>query len=282
MKHVFLGPLLKVLYRPKARGLENVPVEGPVILAMNHVSFMDSLFVPLALRRRVVYLGKSDYFDSAKTRWFFKMANVIPVKREGGTAGEAAIQAGVREMKKGLAVGIYPEGTRSPDGRLYRGKTGVARMALLAGAPVIPVGVFGTRELQPPERRMPKLSGRVQIVFGKPLRFDRFAGQDRDRFVLRSATDEIMYEIMMITGQEYVDEYASRVKAEMAAKAKAEATATAAADAQAGSPSPEAPSAGDPSEPSSDPAAVNAVVDDVSSVRVVGSGDEAAERSDRS
>ncbi|MFL5800028.1 MAG: lysophospholipid acyltransferase family protein [Actinomycetota bacterium] len=222
MKHVFLGPLLKVLYRPKARGLENVPGEGPVILASNHVSFMDSLFIPLVLKRRVVYLGKSDYFDSAKTRWFFKLVSVIPVKRDSGTAGEAAIRAGVRELEKGVVVGIYPEGTRSPDGRLYRGKTGVARMALLAGCPVVPVGVFGTRELQPPEKRMPKLSGRVQVVFGKPLSFERFAGQDRDRFVLRSATDEILYEIMMITGQEYVDEYASRVKAQMAKAAKAQ------------------------------------------------------------
>src|SRR5213595_2102241 len=117
MKHVFLGPLLRLVYRPKARGLENGPAEGPVILAANHVSFMDSLFIPLALKRRVVFLGKSDYFDKAKTRWFFKAANVIPVKREGGTAGEAAIQAGVRELKKGAVVGIYPEGTRSPDGR---------------------------------------------------------------------------------------------------------------------------------------------------------------------
>jgi len=223
IKHVFLGPLLKVLYRPKARGLENVPADGPVIFAANHVSFMDSLFIPLVLKRRVVYLGKSDYFDSAKTRWFFKMVNVIPVKRDGGTAGEAAIQAGVRELRKGLVVGIYPEGTRSPDGRLFRGKTGVARMALLANAPVIPVGVFGTRELQPPDRKMPKMSGRVQIVFGKPLSFERFEGQDRDRFVLRSVTDEILYEIMMITGQEYVDEYASRVKAELTKRAEAEA-----------------------------------------------------------
>jgi 1-acyl-sn-glycerol-3-phosphate acyltransferase len=177
---------------------------------------MDSLFIPLVLRRRVVYLGKSDYFDHARTRWFFKMVNVIPVKRDGGTAGEAAIRAGVQELKKGLIVAIYPEGTRSPDGRLYRGKTGVARMALLANAPVIPVGVFGTRELQPPDRKMPKLSGRIQVVFGRPLEFERFAGQERDRFVLRSVTDEILYEIMMITGQEYVDEYASRVKAQLA------------------------------------------------------------------
>jgi 1-acyl-sn-glycerol-3-phosphate acyltransferase len=213
MKHVFLGPLLRLIYRPKTRGLENIPAQGPVILAANHVSFLDSLFVPLMVKRRVVFLGKADYFASAKTRWFFKMANVIPVKRESGPAGEAAIQAGVRELEKGNVVGIYPEGTRSPDGRLYRGKSGVARMALLAGCPVVPVGVLGTRDIQPPDRRMPKLGGMVEVVCGKPLRFDRFQGKDRDRFVLRSVTDEILYEIMMLSGQEYVDEYATRVKA---------------------------------------------------------------------
>ena len=262
MKHVLLGPVLRLLYRPKARGLENVPTEGPVILAANHVSFMDSLFIPLVLKRRVVFLGKSDYFDKAKTRWFFKAANVIPVRRDGGTAGEAAIQAGVRELQKGLAVGIYPEGTRSPDGRLYRGKTGVARMALLAGAPVVPVGVLGTRELQPPDQRMPKLSGRVQVVFGKPLSFDRFAGQDRDRFVLRSATDEILYEIMMLTGQEYVDEYASRVKAE-SARSKAD--------------QPSAPQPPPPEPPTDD--ATPTIVDDASSVRVIRSGPPEAQGS---
>jgi 1-acyl-sn-glycerol-3-phosphate acyltransferase len=215
MKHVVLGPLLRLIYRPKARGLENIPAEGPVILAANHVSFLDSMFIPLLVKRPVVYLGKADYFDKKRTRWFFKSANVIPVRREGGTAGEAAIQAGVRELKKGMVVGIYPEGTRSPDGRLYRGKTGVARMALLASAPVIPVGVLGTREVQPPDRKMPKLGGKIEVVYGKPLRFDRFEGRDRDRFVLRSVTDEVLYEIMMITGQEYVDEYASKVKAQL-------------------------------------------------------------------
>jgi 1-acyl-sn-glycerol-3-phosphate acyltransferase len=221
MKHIFLGPLLRLVYRPKARGLENIPDEGPMILAANHVSFMDSLFIPLMVKRRVVFLGKADYFSSPKTRWFFKAVNVIPVKREGGTAGEAAIQAGVRELREGRVVGIYPEGTRSPDGRLYRGKTGVARMALLANCPVIPVAVLGTRDIQPPEKRMPGFRGRVEVVYGQPLRFDRFRGKDRDRFVLRSATDEVMYEIMMLSGQEYVDEYASRVKARMSEQAQA-------------------------------------------------------------
>jgi 1-acyl-sn-glycerol-3-phosphate acyltransferase len=215
LKHVLLGPVLRLIYRPKATGLENIPAEGPIILAANHVSFMDSLFIPLMVDRRVVFLGKADYFASPKTRWFFKAVNVIPVKREGGTAGEAAIQAGVRELRRGQVVGIYPEGTRSPDGRLYRGKTGVGRMALLADCPVIPVAVLGTRGIQPPEKKMPRVRGRVEVVYGKPLRFDRFRGKDRDRFVLRSVTDEIMYETMMLSGQEYVDEYASKVKARL-------------------------------------------------------------------
>src|SRR5438105_3745551 len=144
LKNVVLGPLLRVLYRPRAKGLENLPADGPVILAANHLSFIDSFFIPLVVKRKVVFLGKADYFTSARTAWFFKMAGVIPVRREGGSASEAAIEAGVRELKNGHVVGIYPEGTRSPDGRLYRGKTGVARMALVAKCPIVPVATFGT------------------------------------------------------------------------------------------------------------------------------------------
>ena len=216
LKNVILGPLLRLLYRPRTKGLENLPVEGPVILACNHQSFMDSMFVPLVVKRPVVFLGKADYFRNKRTAWFFKAAGVIPVKREGGSASEAAIQAGVRELRNGHVVGIYPEGTRSPDGRLYRGKTGVTRMALLARCPIVPVSVSGTRELQPIGKKMPKLSGRIEVQFGRPLSFDRFYGQEADRFVLRSITDEVMYEIMMLSGQEYVDEYASKVKADQA------------------------------------------------------------------
>jgi 1-acyl-sn-glycerol-3-phosphate acyltransferase len=231
LKHIFLGPLLRLVYRPKARGLGNLPAEGPVILASNHISFVDSLFIPLAIKRPVVFLGKSDYFDKGRTRWFFKSVNVIPVKREGGTAGEAAIQAGVRALKDAAVVGIYPEGTRSPDGRLYRGKTGVARMAILAGCPVVPVAVIGTADVMPLDAKMPRPRGRVTVAFGRPLSFERYGGRDRDRFVLRSATDEIMYEIMMLSGQEYVDEYASRVKAQQARAEKAAARNGGAAEA---------------------------------------------------
>jgi 1-acyl-sn-glycerol-3-phosphate acyltransferase len=215
MKHVLLGPPLRLIYRPRARGIANIPRTGGFILAANHLSFVDSLFMPLACPRPVVFLGKADYFESWRTRWFFRAANVIPVRRQGGPAGEAAIQAGIAALRQGYAVGIYPEGTRSPDGRLYRGKTGVARMALEARVPVIPVSIRGTREVMPLDAKMPRLAGRIVVEFGKPLSFERYHDRPKDRFVLRSVTDEIMYEIMMLSGQEYVDEYASKVKAQI-------------------------------------------------------------------
>jgi len=211
MKHVFIGPLVKLLFRPWVEGLENVPKDGPVILCPNHLSFIDSLLVPLMLPRKVVFLGKSDYFDKWYVSWFYKGAGVIPVRREGGTAGEASLNAGVEQLEKGLAVGIYPEGTRSPDGRLYRGKTGPARMALRARCPIVPVAVFGTAEALPTGAYLPRLR-RIGIRYGKPLDFSRYQGKEDDRFVLRSITDEIMYELMLLSGQEYVDEYASKFK----------------------------------------------------------------------
>jgi 1-acyl-sn-glycerol-3-phosphate acyltransferase len=216
LKNIILGPLLRLIYRPRARGIGNIPRTGGFILAANHLSFVDSLFMPLACPRPVVFLGKADYFESWRTRWFFRAVSVIPVRRQGGAAGEAAILAGIEALKEGRAVGIYPEGTRSPDGRLYRGKTGVARMALEAKVPVIPVSIRGTTEIMPLDAKVPRMSGKVLVEFGKPLEFDRYYDRPRDRFVLRSVTDEIMYEIMMLSGQEYVDEYASSVKARRA------------------------------------------------------------------
>jgi 1-acyl-sn-glycerol-3-phosphate acyltransferase len=212
MKYVLLGPLLRLLYRPKAIGLENIP-EGPALLASNHQSFLDDLLLPLVVPgRKVVFLAKADYFDKWYLRWFFKGANVIPVRRESRSAAEAALQTGVRALREGNLVGLFPEGTRSPDGRLYRGKTGVARMALEAQVPVVPVAIIGTFEALPYDRKVPK-PGRVTIRFGKPLDFQRHYGNPADRFVLRSVTDEIMYETMLMSGQEYVDEYGSKAKA---------------------------------------------------------------------
>jgi len=212
MKYVILGPILRVLFRPRIVGLENVPAEGPAILAANHQSFLDDLLLPLVVpKRKVVFLAKADYFDQWYLRWFFKGANVIPVRRESRSASEAALHAGVDALKRGMLVGIFPEGTRSPNGNLHRGKTGVARMALEAGVPVIPVAIMGTFEAMPYDRKLPR-PARTEIRFGKPLRFDRFYDTPSDRFVLRSVTDEIMYEIMMLSGQEYVDEYGSKFK----------------------------------------------------------------------
>jgi 1-acyl-sn-glycerol-3-phosphate acyltransferase len=222
MKFVLLGPLLRVLYRPKATGLDNIPDDGPAIIAANHQSFLDDLLLPLVVpKRKVVFLAKAEYFDKWYLRWFFKGANVIPVRRESKSAAEDALRAGVRALREGKLVGIFPEGTRSPDGRLYRGKTGVARMALEARVPVIPAAVMGTYELMPFDRKVPK-TGPTEVRFGRPLRFDRHFDTPADRFVLRSVTDEIMYEIMLLSGQEYVDEYASKLKEQLSQQARGE------------------------------------------------------------
>ena len=215
MKYVVLGPLLRIMYRPKVKGLENVPLDGPAILAPNHQSFVDDFILPLVIRKRKVrMLAKADYFDKWYSAWFFKAAACIPVRRQGGSASAAALQAGIDALKRGELVGIFPEGTRSPDRRLYRGKTGVARMALEARVPVIPVALVGTFEAWPYDHTMPR-AGKVEIRFGKPLHFDRHFDTPADRFVLRSITDEIMYEIMLLSGQEYSDDYGSRVKAQI-------------------------------------------------------------------
>jgi 1-acyl-sn-glycerol-3-phosphate acyltransferase len=212
MKYVVFGPILRVLYRPEVKGLENVPDAGAAILAPNHQSFLDDFLLPLVIRKRkIVMMAKADYFDKWYTAWFFKAAGCIPVRREGGSASAKALGGGIDALGTGKLLGIFPEGTRSPDGRLYRGKTGVARMALEAQVPVIPVALVGTFEAWPYDRRLPK-SGKVEIRFGKPLTFERHYQTPADRFVLRSVTDEIMYEIMMLSGQEYVDDYGARIK----------------------------------------------------------------------
>ncbi len=220
-----LTPLLRMLYRPWTEGLENVPEEGPVILASNHLSFLDSIFMPLMVPRRVTFLAKSDYFTEKGIkgrlkRMFFTGVGQVPIDRSGGHASEAALRTGIAILHEGKLLGIYPEGTRSPDGRLYRGKIGVARMALEAGVPVIPVAMIGTFEVQPQGKVLPRIK-RVGVRFGAPLNFSRFAGLEDDRFVLRSITDEIMYELMSLSNQEYVDVYAAKAKAELAAARKA-------------------------------------------------------------
>jgi 1-acyl-sn-glycerol-3-phosphate acyltransferase len=237
LKKVILGPVLRVFFRPYVIGLENVPEDGAVIFASNHLSFSDSFFFPLLVPRRITFLAKADYFTGKGVKgWltarFFRGAGQLPVDRSGGRASEAALRTGLRVLSRGEALGIYPEGTRSPDGRLYRGKTGVARMALEAHVSVIPVVMIDTEKIQPPGRVIPKI-GRVGVKIGKPLDFSRYEGMEGDRFVLRSITDEIMYELMELSGQEYVDVYATAAK-ERAKRPEADAktdTSTSAAPA---------------------------------------------------
>ena len=224
LKTFVLGPLLRVLFRPWVRGMENIPTSGAAILASNHLSFSDSIFLPLMSRRPVVFLAKSEYFTGkglkgALTRWVFKSTGQLPIDRSGGKASEASLNTGLGVLAQGLVLGIYPEGTRSPDGRLYRGRTGIARMALEAKVPIIPVAMIDTEKVQPIGQKMPKIR-RIGIVVGQPLDFSRFDGMEGDRIVLRAVTDEIMYELKQLSGQEYVDAYASSVKEKRARLAR--------------------------------------------------------------
>lgn len=205
-----LSPLLYGFWRVRTVGRRHVPPRGPVILAPNHISFCDSLFLPLVMRRRVTYVAKAEYFDSWRTAWFFRAAGQIPMRRDGGTASERALAAARDVLQTGGIVGIYPEGTRSPDGRLHRGHTGVARLALSCGVPVIPVGIVGTDEIQPRGAMWLRPFRRVEVRFGPPLDVTRFAGRQDDPMALRALTDELMFEIQRLTGQEYVDRYAKR------------------------------------------------------------------------
>ncbi|MEU2164858.1 lysophospholipid acyltransferase family protein [Streptomyces chengbuensis] len=217
LKYVILGPLLRVLFRPRIEGLEHIPADGAAIVAGNHLSFSDHFLMPAILKRRITFLAKAEYFTGPGikgrlTAAFFRSAGQIPVDRSGKEAGKAAIREGLGVLGKGELLGIYPEGTRSHDGRLYKGKVGVAVMALTARVPVVPCAMVGTFEIQPPGQVLPKIK-RVTIRFGEPLDFSRYAGMENEKAVLRAVTDEIMYEILALSGQQYVDEYAVKVKA---------------------------------------------------------------------
>ncbi len=206
-----LSPLMLALWPVSVEGRENVPRRGPVIIAANHTSFCDSLFLPLALRRRVTFVAKAEYFDSWRTSWFFTAAGQIPMRREGGSASEGALAAARDVLSGGGVLGIYPEGTRSPDGRLYRGHTGVARLALGTGAALVPVGILGTTRVQPVGAKVMRPFHRVTIRFGRPLDLDRYSSTDEaDPLLARQVTDELMFEIRALSGQEYVDRYAKR------------------------------------------------------------------------
>ncbi len=209
----FLTPFLMLLFRPKVKGLRHVPGSGPVIIASNHLSFSDSIFMPLVVPRKVTFLAKSEYFTSPGPKGLLKKLTFIalgqvPVDRSGGRRSEAALITGLKVLAEGKCLGIYPEGTRSPDGRLYKGRTGIARLAIESGAPIIPVAMFNTEKIQPTGTVVPKVM-RVEMIFGEPMYFE---GDSTDLLHLRDVTDKIMSTIQALSGQEYVDTYATKAK----------------------------------------------------------------------
>ncbi|BBZ29150.1 1-acyl-sn-glycerol-3-phosphate acyltransferase [Mycolicibacterium madagascariense] len=215
-KYVFMGPLLSLLGRPKVQGLEHVPNTGAVILASNHLAVADSFYLPLVVKRRITFLAKAEYFTGTGLkgwfqRWFYTAAGQVPIDRTDADSARAALTTAERIVKQGKLLGMYPEGTRSPDGRLYKGKTGLARLALETGVPVIPVAMIGTDVVNPPGSKMWHF-GRVEVRFGKPMDFSRFEGLAGNRFIERAVIDEVMYELMRLSDQEYVDLYAADVK----------------------------------------------------------------------
>lgn len=215
-KYIFMGPLLSLLGRPKVEGLEHVPHSGPMILASNHLAVADSFYLPLVVSRRITFLAKAEYFTGTGLkgwfqRWFYTAAGQVPIDRTDADSAQSALDTAARVVGEGKLLGMYPEGTRSPDGRLYKGKTGLARLALQTGVPVIPVAMIGTNVVNPPGSKMWRF-GRVQVKFGKPMDFSRFEGLAGNRFIERAVIDEVMYELMRLSGQEYVDLYAADVK----------------------------------------------------------------------
>ena len=215
-KYIFMGPLLTFLGRPKVEGLEHVPATGPVILASNHLAVADSFYLPLVVRRRITFLAKSEYFTGKGLKgrllaWFYTVAGQVPIDRTDADSAQSALVTAERILSAGKLLGMYPEGTRSPDGRLYKGKTGLARLALETGVLVIPVAMIGTDVVNPPGSKMWRF-GRVTVRFGKPMDFSRFEGLAGNRFIERAVIDEVMYELMKLSGQEYVDIYAASLK----------------------------------------------------------------------
>jgi len=215
-KYIFMGPLLSLLGRPKVEGLEYIPDSGPVILASNHLAVADSFYLPLVVRRRITFLAKQEYFTGTGlkgwfNRWFYTAAGQVPIDRADADAAQNALETAKRLLQQGKLLGMYPEGTRSPDGRLYKGKTGLARVALETGVPVIPVAMIGTDVVNPPGSKMWRF-GRVTVRFGKPMDFSRFDGLAGNRFIERAVIDEVIYELMKLSGQEYVDIYAASIK----------------------------------------------------------------------
>lgn len=205
-----LTPVSLKLWNITLEGLENIPVEGPAILCPNHISFFDSVFTTVFAGRQISFVGKAEYMDSWKTKYIFPALGMIPIDRSGGSKSEGALLAAEAVLRRGELFGIYPEGTRSRDGMLYKGHTGAARLALKVGCPILPIGIVGTREIQPPGKFFPKTGLECAVKVGKPIDPARYADRGSDHMVLREMTDELMYEIRELTGQEYRNYYSTK------------------------------------------------------------------------
>lgn len=214
---VVLTPVFRSLWRVTTEDLANVPSTGGAIIAPNHISVLDSFFLPLTLPRRITYVGKAEYMDDWKTKYVFPAIGMIPIDRSGGDGAQRALDAAAGILDAGELFGIYPEGTRARDGRLHKGHTGIARLALRTGVPIVPVGIIGSDACQPPDAKLPTPFRRVHIRFGRPIDVSRYADRADDRIVLRQITDEVMFEIRNLSGQEYVDTYATKGSAGKAA-----------------------------------------------------------------
>lgn len=205
-----IKPLLDNFWKVSIEGLENIPSDGPAILCPNHISFFDSVFTMVYAGRQISFVGKAEYMDSWKTKYLFPALGMIPIDRAGGSKSEGALIAAENVLRRGELFGIYPEGTRSRDGMLYKGHTGAARLAVKLGCPIIPVGIIGTREIQPPDKILPKVGLHCTVKFGQPILPQRYLERGDDHMVLREITDELMFEIRELTGQEYRNVYATK------------------------------------------------------------------------
>ena len=224
LKHIVVGPAVRVVFRPWVEGRDNIPATGGAILASNHLSFSDSIFLPLMVERRVTFPAKQEYFTGRGvkgwlTRQFFTATGQIPIDRSGGKASLVALEKGLEVLRRGELFGIYPEGTRSPDGRLYRGKTGMARLAVAADVPIVPCAMIDTDKAQPTGQRIPNVV-QVGVRIGRPMHYPQYAGQTENHEALREITYDVMRELQRLSGQDYVDDYASNVKKRLAERAR--------------------------------------------------------------
>jgi 1-acyl-sn-glycerol-3-phosphate acyltransferase len=202
------APLANKIWTIRQEGFERLPVAGPAILCPNHISFLDSAFLMLSVQRNISFVGKAEYMDSWKTKFIFPAMGMIPIDRSGGSKSQGALDAARNVLQRGELFGIFPEGTRSRDGLLYKGRTGAARLATSLGCPIFPVGIVGTDDIQPPDARLPKIRRECTITIGRPVRPERYASRGPEHLVWRSMIDEVMFEIMEMTGQTYANRYA--------------------------------------------------------------------------